>query len=400
MAEAGSSTSNSERLFRDYSGRMLIILTAGSIFATFGRRVLSPLLPAIIADLSITPFRAGIALSIATACYAVLQYPSGRMADQLTRRTVLVGSLTAVFLGAALLSVTPTYLVFVLGAGLIGVSEGLYGPASRALLSDLFTARRGQAFGLLNASIDLAGISAAAAAIGVLAIAGWQLTFRVVALAVLPVLALLWYLSREPIELSRFDVGIRETGARLLSFSQVKWIALAYIFYMVTVQGAVAFIPTLLALEHGFSETAASAIFGAMFATGLVVKPLAGRLSDRFPRLYVSGTGLLFATAGLVILVVAPAPVFALAGVLVWAAGGKMFPPVMQAYLMDTFDEESKGGDFGALRSVFLIVASIGPAYVGFVAGRTTYTFAFGTLIVCVLASAAIVIGLGRTTPS
>jgi predicted MFS family arabinose efflux permease len=306
---------------------MLLILTVGSIFATVGRRVLSPLLPTIIADLGITPFRAGIALSIATACWALLQYPSGRMADQLSRRTVVVGSLTCVFFGAALLSVTPTYLVFVAGAALIGASEGLYGPASRALLSDLFTERRGQAFGLLNASIDLAGLSAAAAAIGVLAVASWQLTFRIVAIAVLPVLALLWYLSREPIVLSRFDVGIRETGARLLSFSQIKWIALAYVLYMTTVQGAVAFIPTLLAIEQGFSETAASGIFGAMFATGLVVKPLAGRLSDRFPRLYVSGAGLLLSTVGLVALVVAPTPALALAGVLVWASRWQDVPP-------------------------------------------------------------------------
>ncbi|MFB6312099.1 MAG: MFS transporter, partial [Salinirussus sp.] len=364
------------------------------------RRVLSPLLPAIIADLGITPFRAGIALSIGTASWALLQYPSGRMADQLSRRTVLLGSLTLVCFGAALLSFTPTYLVLVLGAGLIGASEGLYGPASRALLSDLFTARRGQAFGLINASIDVAGLSAAAAAIGILAVAAWQLTFGIVAVAVLPILVALFVIAREPIVLARFDIGLRETAGRLWSFTQVRWIALAYMLYMTTVQGAVAFIPTLLAIDHGFSTTAASAIFGAMFALGLVVKPLAGRLSDRYPRLYVCGAGLLFAVVGLVLLVLAPAPIWALAGALVWAGGGKMFPPVMQAYLMDTFEEDSKGGDFGALRSTFLIVASIGPAYVGFVAGQTTFTFAFGTLIVFVIGAAAIVIGLGRTTPS
>jgi predicted MFS family arabinose efflux permease len=397
---AAHSSPDDERLFGDYAGRMLVVLTVGSIFATFGRRVLSPLLPAIITDLGITPFEAGIALSIASGCWAILQYPSGRMADQLTRRTVLVGSLSAVFLGAVLLAATPTYLVFVLGAALIGVAEGLYGPASRALLSDLFSRRRGQAFGVINVSIDVAGLSAAAAAIGVLAIAGWQLSFRVVAVAVLPVLAVLWYLSREPIEVARFDVGIRETVGRLVSLGQIKWIALTYMLYQLAVQGGVAFLPTLLALEHGFSETAASAVFGAMFATGFVMKPLAGRLSDRFPRLTVGAAGLLIAAVGLVALVTAPTPLVAVAGALVWAAGGKMFPPVMQAYLMDTFARDSKGGDFGALRTVFLTVASVGPGYVGYVAGRTSFTLAYATLAVCVVSAAGIVLWLRTATPS
>lgn len=77
---AGSAHEGSEEsLARGYSGRMLLIITVGAVAVKIGKHVLSPLLPTIIADLSITSVEAGIALPAITVANALDQYPSGRL---------------------------------------------------------------------------------------------------------------------------------------------------------------------------------------------------------------------------------------------------------------------------------------------------------------------------------
>jgi hypothetical protein len=82
---------------------MLALLSVGLAVGRLDRRILPPLLPTIIADLSITRFRAGVALSLAAKGFAVSEFPSGRLSDQLTRKTVLFASLAILTVGSVLL---------------------------------------------------------------------------------------------------------------------------------------------------------------------------------------------------------------------------------------------------------------------------------------------------------
>ena len=82
---------------------MLGALSVGLAVVKIGRRTLPPLLPTVITVLSITPFQAGLTPSIAAACVALLQFPSGRISDQLPRKTVLIGSLLVMTIGSLIL---------------------------------------------------------------------------------------------------------------------------------------------------------------------------------------------------------------------------------------------------------------------------------------------------------
>lgn len=73
------------------------------------------------------------------------------------------------------------------------------------------------------------------------------------------------------------------------------------------------------------------------------------------------------------------------------------YPPVMQAFLMDAFPDGSMGGDLGATRTVYIGLGSLGPTYVGFVAGRASYVTAFSGLLACLVVSAVVVVWLART---
>lgn len=389
-----SVSSSEERLLTGHSGKMLVLLSFGLAVAKVGRRVIPPLLPMIIIELSISPFQAGIALSIASVAVAFLQFPSGRLSDQLTRKTVLLTSLSFLIVGSLMLSLTTTYLLLLLGVAVVGVGEGLYGPADRGLLSDLFEDKRGVAFGIHTTFSDVGGIIAAGLAAGALAVGVWQTAFLPAIVGMVVIAFLLFRWGHEPFVIKPVSLQIRETGGRLFFQGRFQWMLLAYSLFAITAQGVIGFLPALLQADHGFSAGLATFVFAGMFATGIIARPLAGRLSDFHNRMAVAGSGLLLGCLGLIILVTAISPLMAIAGVVAFAAGQKSFPPTMQAHLMDAFPDRSKAGDLGATRAVYIGIGSLGPAYVGFVASRLSYTAAFAGFVAAFLLGGIIILGL------
>jgi MFS family permease len=79
------------------------------------------------------------------------------------------------------------------------------------------------------------------------------------------------------------------------------------------------------------------------------------------------------------------------AGVVVFAAGLMAVPPVLQAYLMDTFSTESMGGDLGGMRSVYIGLGSLGPTVIGYVTDIASLTAGFAVLVGCLLIGAVLV---------
>jgi MFS family permease len=385
---------SNEYLIRGYTGRMLALLSAGLAVARVGRRALPPLLPTIIDDLSITPFYAGVALSAASATFALLQFPSGRISDQLNRKTVILTSFSILITGSILLSVSITFGLLLLGAAVIGTGEGLYGAADRGLLSDLFVEKRGVVFGLHTMFSDIGGIFASGLAAGALALGVWRIAF-LPPVAGLAILALLLYrIGREPIKVEPVALQAQETVGRLFGGHRFQLMLVAYCLFAVTTQGFIGFLPALLQADQGFSPGLASLAFAGMFATGIIARPLAGRLSDIGNRLVVAGSGLIVGAVGILMLLTATAPIAAVGGIIIFAAGQKAFPPTMQAYLMDAFPEESMAGDLGATRTVYIGVGSLGPVYVGYVAGHLTYTAAFTGFIAAFLMGGFLVLTL------
>lgn len=388
-SEMGSDDEQS--LIAGYPGRMFALITIGLATAKLGRYLLPQLLPAITTDLHLTSFQAGIALSVITLWFGVVQYPSGRFADQLSRKTVLLVAMACLFVGFAVVAGAPVYTVFLLGTALIGIGEGLWGPADRALLSDLYVSQRGKAFGTHMMAVDLSGLFAVGLATAVLTVTIWRIAFLPLLLVPVVVIVLFQAWSRESIVRAPLSFRARETLTRLYQNGDVRRLVVAYILFMFVVQGFVGFLPTFLQDERGFSLSLASTTFALLFVMGIISKPLSGALSDRFSRRWISVATLIFSTAGLVILVNVESTIFVVGSVVIFALGQRAFPSVMQAYLMDIFPTETMGGDLGAMRTVYIALGSLGPTYVGYVSSIATYSVAFLGLACCMLVSLGIV---------
>lgn len=386
-----------QSLIWGYSGHMFLLLTITFIAIKITQRLLPPLLPAIIDDLGITAFMAGIALTVLRITRASMQYPGGRVSDRLTRTTVLLPALVFVVVGLAFLSISTGYLVFLFGILLFGIGLGLFDPAARATLTDLFEEKRGRAFGLHLMGGDIAGILAAGVAVWIVAASTWRGAFLPLLVLILPAPLLLSRISREPMRVSRIDLGVRETASRLLGNTKMRWLLVVYSLFVFSISGMVGFLPTFLTEVHGFSFALASSAYALLYVVGTVAKPVAGAASDKFPRLPVVITGLLCGAGGLALLVFAPTPILALGGVAIYAVGHTAIPPPLQAYLMDLFPDDNVGGDFGAVRMTYLAIGSLGPAYVGFLASQVGYVPAFTSIIGFLLLAGLILLWISRT---
>jgi predicted MFS family arabinose efflux permease len=363
-----------------------------------GRLVLSPMLPAVMADLRISAFEAGVAFTVMWGLYAVGQYPSGRLSDRLSRPTLLVPGLALLSVGFGALAVAPTYAFYLLGAAVVGAGAGLYPTAARALVSDLYVRRRGQAFGLHTASGDIGGAIAAGLAVATLAVASWRAAFVPVIVVLAAVLVALHAWRRQAYDVRRVDLAVRETAGRLFGNRRFAVLLAAYVLFAFTYQGTVGFLPSFLQDAKDFSTGLAGGGFAALFVVGALVKPLSGAASDRFAsKATVGVAALVVGAAALAATVAVEAPALVAASVVVFAAGLMAFPPAMQAHLMDAFPDASMGGDLGAARTVYIGLGSLGPTYVGFVAERAGYVPAFAGLVACLLVAAALVFALEAT---
>lgn len=407
------STRAEERLFAGHTGRMLGSLALAWATLQTGRFLLSPLLPAIIDALAITKVTAGLALGAFQLVYAATQYPSGRWSDALTRASLVLPGLVVLVVAFLLLSVAGTYAVFVTATVLLGVGKGLFAIPSRALLSDLFVERRGQAFGLYTAGTDVGGLLSAGIAFlvvggGAALIAGtpaaepiasatWRTPFLPVAVVLAATTALYTLWKRESLERGRTSVGLWATVRRLARTREQRETLVAFGLFYFMVGAWINFLPTYLVEAKGLAAPLPQLLFAVVFAVGMGTKPVAGAASDRFPRRLVAVAGLALAVLALVAVSLAKSVTGLVIAIGLFALGYKAQFPVVDAILLDAAPDANVGGDLGAARALFLGVGALGPVYMGAVATAAGYGVALAGLVGClVVAAGVLVAGLRR----
>lgn len=373
---------------------MFATFTMVTLFGSLGRLVLSPLLPTIIADLEISRAAAGVGLTVLWAFTALAQFPGGRLSDGLSRKTMLLAGLGANVVGFSMLALSSGYNQLVISLAVVGVGTGLFIPAKYLVLTELFVERRGRAFGVNSAAAEIGGVLASVAAVGVLALGAWRVTFVPVAgILLLGILAFsVW--SDERVTLARTSLDVRGTARRLFGNRDLLLLLLTFSLFSFVWQGVTGFLPDFLHVHKEFSQTSASNAFAVLFVVAAVVTPIIGGLGDRLGHARVGILTPLVGSVGLGVIILAGDRIGVIVGIAILASGIGSFWPLLYAHLMEALPDRDMGGDFGATRTVFMGLGSLGPAYVGVVVDVAGYVPAFVGFVGCLLVTTGLLVSI------
>ena len=363
-------------------GWLLLAVAAGWLFVVGARFLLPAVLPQVKATFGVGNAAAGLAVSVIWGAYAVMQAPGGVLIDRVGERLLLAGSLALTGVTVVAVAVAPTYLLFLAGCALFGLTTGLYGPARGTTISRSFPRNDGAAIGATLAAGSLGSAVLPLAAGSLVGRVGWRLLLGVLVVPFVVVAGLAWAAvpdrraadatSTAPRTLARDVLRAVRTPAVARAVAAVTLLLFAF-------QGLTAFLPTYLVEVKGFDQATATALFALLFVAGAVSQFLGGTTADRIGERWV-----LTATA-----VVAAASTAALpfvdgllpVAVVVTVVGTRLaMAPVSNAYVIDVLPPGVQGSAWGVLRTAFFLVSAGGSTLVGAFADRGLFDEAFFVL--------------------
>jgi MFS family permease len=387
----------------DGRGWVLLFVAGGWFFVLGTRFVFPALLPEIKTAFALSNTTAGAAITAIWIAYAAVQFPAGALSDRLGERLVPVASVLIATVAVAVVALTPTFALFLLGAVLFGLGTGLYGPPRVIVLSNTFAERNRDSTAI---ALTFAAGSLGSAALpfvgGRLASAlDWRAGFAAVLVPILLVSVGLWRFLPEYASTAEKAAGrsARHVAGRLASTVTDRSVLLAWAGMSLSLfvfQGVTSFLPTYLVSVKGLPTGTAATVFGAFFVVGAVAQPVSGALGDRFGRRRVL---VALAGVGAVPLALLPfgygLPVLAALAVFLGVRLG--LGPLNNAYIADAFPSDVQGAGYGFVRTFHMAIGSTGAVAIGYLADASLFDEAFLLLAGLSLVSMLLYAGLPAT---
>jgi len=358
-----------------------IVAVAMGWFLVVGTMLSVPaVLPDIKAEFALSNTGAGVAVTVMWFVYGACQFPAGLLTDLIGERRMLLAAMVLGGFTAASFAFSPSFIGFVITAGVFGVVGGLFATPRVTLLSRQFPEDSGTAIGLVM-SFGNIGAALLPAGIGVIAAAvGWRFGFA----ATIPIFAAALIAIYLVIPSGTSDgAGDRHSMGELLPrvFSELQnrdilLVTAGVTLTFFTFQGMTAFLTTYLISFKGLDGGTAALLYGGLFAVAAIMQPLAGRFSDLTNERIVLVTVTGIYVVLLVLVVLSNRFIFLLLSVVLLGTqrGGT---PVATAYLAEALPEDIRGGGYGLLRTIFTGISSTGAIVVGLFADADLFDMAF-----------------------
>lgn len=344
------------------------------------------MLPTWAAAQGATKGEVGIVVGLASVAAVVTRLLSARALDRRGRRPFALSGLALFAAASALLPLSGSLGALLVLRAFQGVGWGFATTAISSLVADLAPAsRRGEAIGIWGLAPTVAMAVGPLAGGGLARLGGAAAAFLGTALLFVVALGLLVPVAEPPRAGSAAVRGVFPRGA-LLPCAVLFLSSLSY--------GAiVAFVP----VELGSSPGGTGAWFAVYAVSILLVRPLAGRLSDRHGRRAVVVPGLLLGAAGVALtgLSKGPLPLAAAAALYGVGIAGLSFP-ALTAWTVDR-SGEARGAAMAAFYGSYDLAIALGASALGPVYER----FGFAALNLAgaagIVAAAALALsGAGR----
>ncbi|MFB6126400.1 MAG: MFS transporter [Halolamina sp.] len=335
------------------------------------RVVFAPLLSEFIGHFGMTTAAAGTVVTLVWVGSAAPRVPTGWLLTRYSRLTVVLSTGAVLTAASAFTATAGSVPALAAGALSMGLASGAYFVSANPLLSELFPSSVGRVMGIHGTASQFAAVAAApavtlAVAVGDrwLPVAGWQLVFVAVGLLAAGVTALVLVAGR------RTDLPDAGGADRdLLGAVRREW---RTVLLGVVILGTTGFVwqgvfnfYELYMVQKGVADATAKNLITVVFAAGIPAFLVSGRLADRFPHVpyiltvlaaFIAGLFALTAVGGLVGIVAVSLYV----GVVIHS----LFP-AMDAYLLDTLPDDSRGSAYAVYSGSMMLTQSVGASVVG-----------------------------------
>ncbi|MCX4094791.1 MFS transporter [Nocardia sp. alder85J] len=224
--------------------------------------------------------------------YAGMQIPAGLMLDRFGSRAMVVTGALVMACGQALLAVTGTLSLAIIGRVLVGCGDACTFISVLRLVPRWFPARRAPLLSQVTAMLGQLGqILSAVPFLALLHTAGWSPAYATVAslclLGGVLALALIRDLPPGSTETRPAPAGVRQLGGQVRALWRHPGTRLGFFTHMGTMFSTTTFalmwgVPYLVSAQ-GFSQSAAGWLLTVSVAVAIVAGPLIGELCGRFP---------------------------------------------------------------------------------------------------------------------
>jgi MFS family permease len=376
-----------------------IVLTSALWFLSkFVRFAFPPLFERLASVYDVSAAVLGTAFSGLLLVYAVMQFPSGLLADRFSSVAVIGAGASLAAVGALALAVDSPLVVLVGAMLTIGAGTGPVKTVGIRVLSRTYPKRTGRALGVFETFGTFGGAAAPATVVlfanlpGLVG-ASWRTTFLVAGVAGIAVTVA--FVTRVPQRLPDAEtdeseagmaIPIREYGALFREWRFSVFVLVTTLFSF-AYNATLAFLPLYFTREAGLGSTTASLLFSTLFAVS-IVQLLTGEISDRAGTLPLVALTVGLATTGLgsILLLSDVAGPLVLGGAVVCLGlGAHGYRPVRGAYLMSVIPPSVAGGSLGAVRTIQMVAGASSPALVGVLSETAGLRPAFGILTAALL---------------
>ena len=340
-----------ETLFsRDF---ILTSLSTFTLFASFYFLLIT--LPIYIEKIGGTESEIGLIIGVFTISAVALRPFIGQEVDRRGRKIILISGILVFFISMLLYDYTKSVTTLLLLRVFHGVGWGAATTAATTLIADIAPPRRrGEAMGVFGMASNVAMAIGPALSIILLQAYDFSILFSIGAGISLVSLLLAFPISETMVKHPKTPL-----------FSREALFPSALMFIVSLTYGSIVSFLSLFALKQGIANPG---VFFSVFAVTLIlVRALAGKLSDIKGRKFVIIPGMILIAAGLWILSTASLLENFLAAALLYGLGFGLVHPSLMAFLVDRVSETGRGAAMGTFTASFDLGIGTGSILLGLV---------------------------------
>lgn len=357
-----------------------IQMTVGMLFLFTGFYLLLPTLPLYIKHLGGSETQVGLAAGAFTLTAVVFRPMVGGLVDRYGRRAFYIWGLIFFVLSMYLYDWVGSILLLLALRILHGASWAFSTTSIGTVITDLIPAsRRGEGMGWYGMAMTVA--MAIGPMLGTYIVSGYSFrTLFLVATGLSLIAFILAYMTRAPYQAKP------STGRIQLVEKSVLPVTVAIFFLAVAYGGITTFLPL-------FAESIRvnPGTFFLVYAVALtLIRPFAGKLSDRFGEAAVIIPSLVVTAGALIVLSLSSGLPGLIIAAILYGIGFGSAQPALQAATLRIAPEDRRGAANASFMTAFDLGIGLGAILLGLVSERIGYAYLFTVTAVSVVVSLVI----------